>query len=157
MPSLTIREYNPETGSLLGNISVLNYGKILAGSTSRIKVIDIAFSEITNVGNVKLGLISSAGLSVNIATPTDIAADGSSSSGYFGIESSSTFDSTKSAAPLSRHFPGLNTTGTAANTNNVSVSNRTSTISDYVYLDLEMSTTMVGAGNGSYKIFFDYN
>lgn len=156
MPSLSIREYNPDSGALLGNISTLSFGKVTSGTTSRIKVIDIAFTEITNVGNIKLGLISSGGLTVN-TIPTDIAADGSSLNGHFGIESSSIFDSTKSASSLSRHFAGLNTTGTAANSNNVLIDNRTSTISNYIYLDIEMSSTMVGAGNGSYKIFFDYN
>jgi hypothetical protein len=156
MPSLSIRQYRADSGALLSNISTLSYGKILAGSTSSVVVIDLAFTEVTNVGNVRLGLISSGGLTVN-SGPIDIAADGSSANGHFGIESSSTFDSTKSASPLSRHFAGLNTTGTAANSNNVSIGNRTQTISDYIYLDIEMSSTMVGAGNGSYKIFFDYN
>jgi len=155
-PSITVREYNPESGALLGNISTLNFGRITAGTHSRVKVIDIAFSEITAVGNIKLGLISSGGLTVN-ANPLSIDADGSASNGHFGIESGSAFNSSKAASPLSRHFAGLNTTVTAANSNNVSIGNRNPSVSDYIYIDIEIGAANVSAGNGAYKIFFDYS
>jgi hypothetical protein len=156
MPSLTVREYNPETGALLGNISTLNFGRVTAGTTSVVKAIDVAFTEVSEVGNIKLGLISSGGLTVN-SNPVDIASDGSASNGHFGIESSAAFDSSKASSPLSRHFAGLNGSGEAADANNVSVGNRSSTLSDYIYLDVEISGTSIGAGNGAYKIFFDYS
>ena len=156
MPSLTIREYHPDSGALLGNISTLQFGRVTAGVHSQVKVIDIAFSEVTDVGNIKLGLISSAGLTVN-SNPTDIADDGSAGNGHFGIESSAVFDSSKAASSLSRHFAGLNTTITAGDSNNVSVGNRSDTISDYIYLDIEVDASSVGAGNGAYKVFFDYS
>ena len=156
MPSLTIREFNPDSGALLGNVSTLNFGRITAGTSSRVKVIDIAFNDVTLVGNIKIGLISAAGLTVN-TNPLDIAADGSASNGQFGIESSSDFDATKAASSLQRHFAGLNTTVTAADSNNVSVGNRSNTISDYIYLDVEIGSSSVNAGNGAYKAFFDYS
>jgi len=156
MTSLTVREYNAESGALLGNVSTLSFGRITAGTTSSVKVIDIAFTDVTQVGNIKIGLISSGGLTVN-SSPTDITEDGSSGNGRFGIESSSAFDSSKSSAALSRHFAGLNTTVTASNTNNVSVGNRSDTLSNYIYLDVEVDSTSTGAGNGAYKIFFDYS
>lgn len=156
MPTLTVREYNPESGALLGNISTLQFGKISAGTTSRVKVIDIAFSEVTAVGNIKLGLISSGGLTVN-TDPQDISPDGSAGNGQFGVESSLEFDSAKASAPLSRHFAGVNASVTAADSYNVSVANRTSTISSFIYLDIEIGSNSVTAGNGAYKIFFDYN
>jgi len=155
MPSLTVREYNPESGALLGNISTLDFGRITAGTTSRVKVIDVAFTEVTSVGNIKIGLISSAGLIVN-SNPTDISSDGSASNGRFGAESSATFDATKSSTALSRHFAGLNNTGIASDSKNVSIGSRTITLSDYVYLDIEVGDSLVGVGNGAYKWFFDY-
>lgn len=156
MPTLTVREYHPESGALLGNVNVLNFGRITAGTQSRVKVIDIAFSDVSVVENIKLGLISSGGLSIN-TNPSDIAPDGSSASGHFGIESSSTFDSVKASAPLTRHFAGINATGTAADSNNVLVDNRNETISDYVYLDIEISNADVKSGNGAFKVFFDFS
>jgi len=156
MSTITIREYHPESGALLGNISTLDFGRITAGTHSRIKVIDIAFTDLTYVGNIKLGLISDADLTVN-SNPTDIAADGSASNGHFGIESTKDFDSNKASEPLSRHFAGLNGDSTAANTNNVSVGNRSDTVSDYIYLDIEISASNIRAGNGAYKVFFDYS
>ena len=45
MPSITVREYNPESGALLGNVSSLKFGKIPAGTRTNVKVIDIAFGE----------------------------------------------------------------------------------------------------------------
>ena len=156
MPSLTIREYNPDSGALLGNVSVLSFGRITAGTKSAVKVIDVAFTEATDVGNIKLGLISSGGLTVN-TNPTDISADGSASNGHFGVEYSSTFDSSKAAGPLARHFAGLNASVTSGDSNNVSIPNRSSTLSDYIYIDIEVDASSVGAGNGAYKIFFDYS
>jgi len=156
MPSITVREYNPESGALLGNISVLNYGRITAGTTSRVKVIDIAFSEVTVVGNIKLGVITAGGLTVN-SNPTDIAPDGSSGNGYFGVQSSVVFDNTIASSPLNRYFPGVNATITAADSNNVSIPNRSDTISGYIYLSIEANTATLSAANGAYKIFFDYS
>jgi len=155
-PSLTIREYHPESGALLGNISTLNFGKLTAGTTSGVKVIDIAFTEVDVVGNIKLGLISSGGLTVN-SNPTDIAANGSASNGHFGVESTSAFDAAKASSPLTRHFAGVNNDVKASNSNNVSVSNRSDTISDYIYLDIEIGASSITAGNGAYKVFFDYS
>lgn len=154
--SLTIRQYNPDSGALLGNISTLTYGRITGGTHGRVVVIDVAFTEITNVGNIKLGLISSGGLTVNIS-PTDIDPDGSAGNGHFGVEYSDVFDATKTSSPLTRHFAGLNTTITAADSKNVSIPSRSSSLSDYIYLDVEVDSSSTGAGNGSYKIFFDYN
>ena len=156
MPTITVREYHPESGALLGNVSVLSFGRISAGTRSRVKVIDIAFTEITNVGNVKLGLLSSGGLTVN-SNPTDIAADGSAGNGHFGIETTAVFDSSKASSPLSRYFAGINSTVTAGDSNNVSIPSRTSTVSNYIYIDIEVDASNVGSGNGAYKIFFDYN
>ena len=155
-PSITIRQYNPDSGALLGNTSVLSFGRITAGTVSEVIVIDIAFSEVTDVSNIKLGIISSGGLAIN-ANPTDITADGSAGNGRFGIQSSSVFDSSIAANPLSRFFAGLNSTVTAGDANNVSIPNRSSTLSSYIYLSIQVDASTTGAGSGAYKVFFDYS
>ncbi len=155
MPTLTIREYHPESGALLGNISVLDFGKITAGSHSRPKVIDIVFSGVSSVSNIKLGIVSNSGLIVN-ESPTGIASDGSSSNGHFGVESSSAFSGAKTATPLTRHFSATNTDGYADSSGNVSIPNKSDTISNYIYLDIEIGSGNILAGNGAYKVFFDY-
>lgn len=156
MTAITVREYNPESGALIGNVSTLNFGRITSGTTSAVKVIDLAFTGVTEVSNIKIGLISNAGLIVN-TDPTDVQPDGTSSNGYFGIETSSSFDVSKASSPLSRHFAGKNNTATASNTNNVSVANRSDTISKYIYLDVQIDSSNLGQGNGAYKVFFDYS
>jgi len=156
MPTITVREYHPESGALLGNVTTLKFGKIVAGTTSRVKVIDIAFTEAGVVSNIRLGLIANGGLTVN-PDPEDVQDDGSASNGQFGIESSAAFDSSKASQPLSRHFAGVNTTATADNENNVSVGNRSDSLSDYIYLDIEVGAGNVAGANGAYKIFFDYS
>ena len=156
MPNITVREYNPDSGALLGNISTMTFGRITAGTTSKVKVIDVAFTGVTDVGNIKLGLIAAGGLTVN-SNPTDIASDGSAGNGQFGIESTSVFDSAKASSPLNRHFAGLNSDASAGNSNNVSVGNRSATISDYVYIDIEVDVASTGGINGSYKLYFDYS
>ena len=142
MPNINIREYNPQDGSLIGNISSLNYGKITAGLHSRVKVIDIAFSGIDSVGNIKLGLVSSGGITVY---------------SHFGITDSIEFDSTKASQTISNHFIGINGDNTSGNINNYNIGNRTLTISNYIYLDIELSASNIGQGSGAYKIYFDYS
>ena len=156
MSSITVRQYNGDSGALLGNVSVLSYGRVSAGTHSSVVVVDIAFSGLTNVGNIKLGIISSGGLTVN-SSPTDIAADGSSLNGYFGIMSGVTFNSTIASQQLSRHFPGINATVLASDSNNVSIPNRNSTTSAFVYFDVEANTESLNATNGALKVFFDFS
>lgn len=157
IPSLTVREYDPETGAFLGNVSVLNFGNIVAGLHSPVKVIDILFKNITNVGNIKLGIVSNGGINVNPA-PTDVSpTDGSSANGHFGIESSSFFDSARGSQSLTRHFPGINASKTASDDNNVSVGSKASTVSDYIYMDIEISAGITSESNGAYKVFFDFS
>jgi len=156
MANITIREYSPESGALLSNISTLNFGKVASGTHSRVKVIDIAFGDATSIGNLKLGIIANGNITVNPA-PSSQYSDGSTANGHFGIESTLSFDASKAATSLTRHFPGINGTATSTNDNNVSIEMRSSTISYYIYLDIEVSSTdSTTAGNGSYKIFFDY-
>lgn len=145
-PTITIREYHPESGALLGNITTLDFGKVTAGTHSRVKVIDIAFEGATSVGNIKLGIISAGGLTV-----------ASSSVEHFGITSSSTFNSSLASEPISDHFEGVNGTGLSSDSNNIAVGSRSSVLSNYIYLDVEVSSTNLQAVNGSYKIFFDYS
>ena len=100
MPNITIREYHPESGALLRNISTLNFGRVSSGTRTRVKVVDVVFSnDVTAIGNVKIGLISNAGITVN-ANPQGIGDDGSASNGNFGVEDTASFDSAKASAPL---------------------------------------------------------
>ena len=146
MPSISVREYHPESGALLGNVSVLDFGKITSGTHSRVKVLDIAFQDASSVGNIKLGVISNGGISVT-----------SGDEGHFGIVTSSTFSASVSASPLTTHFSGLNSTGLASDSNNYNIGNKSSTVSDFIYLDIEISSTVLESGNGAYKVFFDYS
>ena len=156
MPNISIREYHPESGAFLGNISVLDFGKITAGSHSRVKVIDIVFDEVSSVGNIKIGIVSNGGLIVN-EDPIGINSDGSSSNGHFGVNSSLTFDGSIATSPLTSYFAGVNTDSSSDSQYNVAVGNKSDSISNYIYLDIEIGSGNVIAGNGAYKIFFDYS
>jgi hypothetical protein len=146
MPTFTVREYHPESGALLGNISILDFGKITSGTHSRVKVLDIAFSDVTAVGNIKLGVISNGGISVVTGEQ-----------GHFGFLSSPDFNSGISSSPLEDHFPGLNTTSSPSDESNLDVGNKSQTVSDFIYLDIEVSSSNLDQGNGAYKVFFDYS
>ena len=147
MPSLTVRSYNMESGALLGNVSVIDFGRVTLGSHSRVQVADLCFSGVTVVGNIKIGLVASGGITVA----------SSGGVGHFGVISSSDFSATLAANPITNHFTGLNTTGTSSDANNYSVPSRSNTLSNYIYLDIELGSTNLNAGNGAYKVFFDYS
>lgn len=154
MPSITTREYNPTTGSLIGNISSLNFGKIVAGSHTPVKVLDFAFSGVTEVTNIKLGITSST-LDVN-DSPTDIQQDGSSGNGRFGAMHTTAFEKDLASSTLSRHFSGLNDTGLSNHPYNIVIGNRSKTVSQFMYLDMETGANDLGLAAGAYKIFFDF-
>ena len=105
-PSITVSEHHNETGALLNNISTLTFGRITKGTHSRVKVIKIAFSNATSVGNLKLGLISDAGITVN-EEAEEVYSDGSTDTGHFGIVSSANFDSNISSKLLTRLTCGI--------------------------------------------------
>lgn len=156
MPNIIVREYNPESGILLGNITTLKFGKVISGSHSRVKVIDIAFEGVRSVSNIRLGIISNSGIAVN-TDPQNLLPDGTASNGNFGIEHSGAFEQNKTKNPLSRHFAGLNGTASSSDRNNVLVGQRNDNISNYIYLDVRISAGSIGKSNGAYKIFFDYS
>jgi hypothetical protein len=154
MPAVTTREYNPTTGALVGNMSSLNFGNIAVGSHSPVKVVDFAFSGVTSVFNIMVGITGST-LDVN-DSPEDLQEDGSAGNGRFGIMHTDAFDKDLASSVLGRHFPGLNDTGLANNPQNVAVGNRTDTVSQFVYLDMEFGANDVGVVSGTYKVFFDF-
>ena len=154
MASLTTREWNPTTGALIGNVSSLNFGKVSAGSHTTVKVVDFAFTGMTAVNNIRLGIISST-MDVN-DLPEDIQEDGSSSNGRFGVMHTDTFDLNLSTGPLGRHFAGQNESGTSSDEKNVLIGNRTTTTSQFVYLDIELGSNDLGAASAAIKVFFDF-
>lgn len=155
MPSVTIREFNPTTGALMGNISALSFGRVSTGRHSPVKVIDYVFTGVSSVENVKVGLVDAGGLTVN-ESPENIGSDGSASNGRFGIEHGSSFDSVTAAGPLTRHFAGENTTGAGGDPFNVRIGTRNDTTSQYVYIDIELAAGDSGKIGGSFKVFFDF-
>jgi len=154
MTSVTTREYNPTTGALIGNVSSLNFGKIASGSHTAVKVIDFAFSGLTEVTNIKIGILSST-LEVN-EYPTDIQSDGSSSNGSFGLMHTDSFNKSLATSSLSRHVAGLNTTGLSSDEFNVLIGNKSDTVSQFVYLDIQLGSNDLGTFAGTYKVFFDF-
>ena len=151
---MTTREYNPTTGALIGNVSSLNFGKIIAGSHTSVKVVDFVFSGVTNVTNIKLGITSST-LDVN-TSPSDLQADGSYSNGRFGAMHTDSFDRTLASSALGRHIAGLNDTGLSTHAYNLLIGNRTTVVSQFVYLDIELGANDLGVAAGAYKVFFDF-
>ena len=156
--AITIRQYNPDTGALLSNVNTISFGKIVGGTTSKTAVIDIAFSEVTEVSDISLGLINSGGLTVaSNASDTSNNSDGSSTKGYFGIVSSAAFDSSIASNPLTSFFKGINATVTAGDVNNVEIPNRSATLSNYIYLNITPDAASTGSNSGSWKVFFNYS
>jgi hypothetical protein len=154
MPSVTTREYNPTTGALVGNVSSVNFGSVVVGSHSSVRVLDFAFSGITAVSNIKIG-VTGCTLDVN-ESPEDGQDDGSAGNGRLGVMHTDAFDKSLATSMLSRHFAGTNDTGLATNANNVRIGNRTDTVSQFVYLDMEFGGNDVGVASGTYKVFFDF-
>jgi hypothetical protein len=156
MPSITTREYNPSTGEFVGNISSLSFGRIVVGTHSPVKVIDFAFVGVTKVSNIKLGLINSGGISVNDTPGQTHDPDGSVEYGKFGVMHTTNFELSVAAGPLTRHYDTPVSGGLASDPNNILISTRSDTVSQFIYLDLQLGNNDLGAKAGVYKIFFDF-
>ena len=154
MPTLTCREYNPATGSFIGNVTSLSFGKTSAGSHTPVKVVDFAFTGVSTVLNVKIALLDAGGLTVN-DSPQDVGTDGSSANGGFGIMHSTSFDLATAGGPLTRHFAGLSADG-AGDSNNVEIGTKSDTVTQFAYLDVEIGASDLGQGSALLKVYFDF-
>lgn len=154
MASITTREYNPTTGTLMGNVSSLNFGKIATGSHSTVKVVDFAFTGVSLVSNIKIGIMDST-LDVNDGA-LDVQSDGTSSNGRYGIMHTNAFNKSLARSALGRHFAGINESMESTDQKNVLVGNKTATTSQFVYLDMELGANDFGVASVTFKIFFDY-
>jgi hypothetical protein len=154
MATVTFREYS-QLGEFIGNISALHFGRIPAGAHSRVKIIDIAFTGVEEVSNVKLGLTNDGGLQAN-PSPTELQSDGSASNGKFGIRHTEGFSTQIAPGPLGRHFAGVNSSLEASDDKNILVGTRNHNTSQFIYLDIEAPSNNNGTGGLMYKVFFDF-
>ena len=152
MAAITTRQYNPINGALIGNISSLSFGNIPVGATSGVRLIDFAFSGVSSVSNVKIGLMSGGNVEIN-PSPQGVGGDGSAANGNFGIEHSETFVGKTS---LSRFFAGENSTNLSSDANNVAVGTRDSATSQFIWLNVTLGSSNLGDDAGTYRIFFDF-
>jgi len=151
--NIIAREYNATTGAFIGNLTSLSFGNTPVGTHSPVKVIDLAFTGVSMVSNVKIAILST-GLTIADVPSNTINSDGTTASGYFGIAHSSNFISNN---VISTHFRKVYNSKSIP-TNEVSIGTRdsASVISQYIYLDIQLSNANLGAQGGSYRIFFDY-
>ena len=129
---------NQTKGNLFANS--LTFGTIAPGETSDNVIVLLNIPNSQAIGNVKLGLIDTGGIEF--------------ANNIFGITSENRLDD--SVVPTT-YFQGVNTSGTASNSNNIAIGNSKSNVSEYVYLNLNLpSGNTLGEGVIKYKWFFDY-
>ena len=152
IPSIVVREYNPSNGAFIGNVSALTFGNVPVGTHSPVKVIDLAFVGVALVSNLRLALLGAGGIKVT-DSPGSAGSDGSTSGGYFGVESSPSFIAKQTCT---RHF--RNSYEEEANpTNAVAIGLRdANTVSNYIYLDVQLGDSNIGDLGGGYRVLFDY-
>jgi len=141
--TMHVREYNPTTGRLVGNVSAINFGNVNIGEFSPVKVLDLVVQNASLISNVSIEIRNSTSVPVN-ASPVGIAADGSSSNGNFGVETSDSFVSRNT---LSRFFAGEGQP--------VSVGTRNNNTSKFIYLNAKMAVSSPKSGTVTYRFYFD--
>ena len=155
-PSIVAREYNPTNGAFIDNLTTLSFGNVAVGTHSSVKVIDLAFINVATVSNVRFGLLSAGTLTVTDVPSEIINSDGSVSNGYFGVAHSNNFDPILAGASLTTHFRDIyNPDGTPDNAVAIGLRDIAGQISQYIYLDLQLENSNIGANGGSYRVFFD--
>jgi len=146
---IEITEYNPVTGNATRKLSSLNFDRTTLEQFSTPIVIKMNVVGVQKIDNIKIGIIKS---SIQIQSSGETNSDGSKTCGNIGIEHSTELIE-KSA--LTSFFPGLNSLGSPASSQNVLISNSSDTNSEYIYLNLQMPETS-GRGYIGFKWFFDF-
>lgn len=146
---LIMSEYNATTGKEIRALESLNFGRTFPNSYCTPTVIRMNVSNVTKIKNIRLGLIK---CSYDVIASGTTNLDNSVTEGNFGIEKSQTI---VNKIVLTSFFPGVNTTGTHSDLNNILVNNLTDNSSEYVYLNFKTSDS-VNRGFIGYKWFFDF-
>ena len=142
-------QYDLETKEAIRTLESLNFDKTSPDLFSKPIVIKMNVSGATKIKNIRLGIVKAsqefiAGGSTN--------SDHSVTEGNFGIEHANTIIQKSS---LSSFFPGINTTITPADENNILINNLTDNGSEYIYLNVRMLNS-INRGYVGYKWFFDF-
>lgn len=143
-PTVTVREYSVTTGEFIRSGALFDFGHILSGDTCGVKLFDFVIIGVSDIQDFTISLIDSEGLEVS--HPEATVVDNVSDSGNFGIETSATF---VIKAYLSSFFSGLNAP--------ISVPMRSSSISNFVYLNMSPGTFKKSTGRIRYNIEFSFN
>lgn len=142
-------EYDPETQEAIRTLESLNFDKTSPGLTCKPLIIKMNVTNVSKIKNIRLGLLKA---SQDPQAGGDRNTDQSVTEGVFGVEHSKIIENKSS---LSSFFPGINTTDTPADPNNILVNNLSDNSSEYIYLSVKM-TEAVERGYVGYKWFFDF-
>lgn len=118
-----------------------SFDTVAAGDTSKTLIFYLWIPEARAIGNIKLGLLETGGITFTNTT--------------FGISTNGNLSA--SISPQS-YFQGINVNGLSSNNYNISVPNRDLNASEYVYLNISLPETFgLQTGVIKYKWFFDYD
>ena len=137
---VTFREYDADRGIPKGNIRELNFGTILPGQQSSVKAMDLAITGVRGVSNLKASVTDPG-----IIPLVDSADSVTSSSGHFGIETSSSL----TEKPDLIQFFGYKGA-------QVPVSMRSAYESNYIYLTINPGHSEGEKGTVDYTFQFDF-
>jgi hypothetical protein len=133
---VTIREYDPETGSVISNIDSIDFGGLTPNGDKKIKIIDVSVSG-ASVSSIKMRLKNSGGIIV--APGATSVTNGFADAGNFGIETASSFSA---KTDLSTFFSDAETF--------IDVPLRSNNVSNYIYLSINPKTYMGKVGEITY-------
>ena len=142
-PTITVREFDRETGAFVRSSSLLDFGISLSGDYSGIRVIDFIVTGVSKVSNMSISLSDSDGLEV--APPDAIVTDGLADNGNFGIEKSESFES---RSTLYTYFPALDSS--------VTLAMKSDYVSEFIYLNISPGSFQQSSGQVKYSPSFDF-
>jgi hypothetical protein len=117
-----------------------SFGTIAPGQTSKTIIVALNIPYAKAITNIKIGLTSTGGITF--------------SNNIFGITNS--IELREDITP-DNYFQGINTDNTSTNAYNISIPNKDSHTSDYVYLNVQVpSNQVIGEGIIKLRWFFDY-
>jgi len=142
-PTITLREYDNQTGEFVRSTPVLDYGIVLSGNSSGIRVVDFVITGVSAVSNFDITLTNSDGLEVSPSTATVI--NNVADDGNFGIEINTSFIKKTS---LGSFFSALD--------KEISVPMRIPVVTNYISLNILPGTFESADRNVEYNISFDF-
>lgn len=130
------------SGKEIGGVSSLSFGTVAPSQSGTVQVVRLMVQNVSLISSLKIGIVGASVQGIPVSS-------------IYLVGHSSAFNSTFVPTEF---FPGINTTNTLEDPNNIAVGIGPDLVSsDYIYLSINSPDTYLGSGECVFRWFFTYS